>query len=130
MTLKIIVYTCSRLNTLWLKNIPTRFKRFIYNWERKWEKASAKKTFQERYDELIDVANHHHAETEVDNVNAAILFSASRFNVFTTVRQFDDVEKLKEEKQKIIEYFTQRFAEMMASNLDEYIERFDEYNPN
>ena len=50
--------------------------------------------------------------------------------MFTTVRQFDDVEKLKEEKQKIIEYFTQRFAEMMASNLDEYIERFDEYNPN
>ncbi|WP_438971767.1 DUF3144 domain-containing protein [Methylophaga sp.] len=93
------------------------------------ENAPAEKTFQERCDEFIDLANQQHAETEVDNVNAAILFSASRFSVFSTAPQFDEVEKLQEEKQKIIEYFTQRFAEMMATNLDEYIERFDEYNP-
>lgn len=94
------------------------------------ENAPAEKTFQERCDEFIDLANQQHAETEVDNVNAALLFSASRFNVFTTVRQFDDVEKLKEEKQKIIDYFSQRYTDMMAQNIEEYIERFDEYNPN
>lgn len=93
------------------------------------ENAPAEKTFQERCDEFINVANQQHAETEVENVNAALLFSAARFNVFSTVRQFDDVEKLQENKQKIIEYFAQRYAEMMNQNFEEYIERFDDYNP-
>ena len=93
------------------------------------ENAPAEKTFQERCDEFINVANQQHAETEVENVNAALLFSAARFNVFSTVRQFDDVEKIQENKQKIIEYFAQRYAEMMNQNFDEYIERFDDYNP-
>lgn len=94
------------------------------------ENAPAEKTFQERCDEFIDLANQQHAKTDVDNVNASLLFSAARFNVFTTVRQFDDVEKLKEEKQQIVEYFSQRYRDMMEENLEEYIERFDEYNPN
>jgi hypothetical protein len=93
------------------------------------ENDPAEKTFQERCDEFINVANQQHAETEVENVNAALLFSAARFNVFSTVRQFDDVEKIQEEKQKIIEYFAQRYAEMMNQNFEEYIERFDDYNP-
>lgn len=93
------------------------------------ENAPAEKTFQERCDEFINVANQQHAETEVENVNAALLFSAARFNVFSTVRQFDDVEKIQKEKQKIIEYFAQRYAEMMNQNFEEYIERFDDYNP-
>jgi len=93
------------------------------------ENAPAEKTFQERCDEFISVANQQHAETEVENVNAALLFSAARFNVFSTVRQFDDVEKLKEEQQKIVDYFSQRYSEMMAQNFEEYIENFDDYNP-
>lgn len=93
------------------------------------ENAPAEKTFQQRCDEFITVANQQHAETEVENVNAALLFSAARFNVFSTVRQFDDVEKLQENKQKIIEYFAQRYAEMMDQNFEEYIERFDDYKP-
>jgi hypothetical protein len=93
------------------------------------ENAPTEKTFQERCDEFIDLANQQHEETEAENVNSALLFSAARFSVFSTAPQFDDVEKLKNEKQQIIEYFTQRFAEMMATNLDEYIDRFDEYNP-
>ncbi len=91
------------------------------------ENAPAEKTFQERCDEFIAVANQQHAETEIENVNAAILFSASRFNVFSTVRQFDDVEKLKAEKQKIVDYFTQRYTDMLEQNFEEYTERFDDY---
>jgi len=91
------------------------------------ENTPAEKTFQERCDEFISVANQQHSETEVENVNAAILFSAARFNTFSTVRQFEDVESLKEQKQKIVEYFTQRYTDMMEQNFDEYIERFDDY---
>lgn len=92
------------------------------------ENAPAEKTFQERCDEFITVANQQHAETEVDNVNSAILFSAARFNMFSTLRQFNDVEALKNEKEKIIAYFAQRYTDMMESNIEEYIERFDDYN--
>jgi len=91
------------------------------------ENAPAEKTFQERCDEFIALANQQHTETEVENVNAAILFSAARFSVFSTARQFDDVEKLKQEKQKIVEYYSQRYRDMMEQNLEEYIERFDDY---
>ncbi|MCX4189009.1 DUF3144 domain-containing protein [Methylophaga sp. OBS3] len=87
------------------------------------------KTFQQRCDEFIDLANQQHQDTEAENVNSALLFSAARFNVFSTAPQFESAEQLKEEKDKIIEYFAQRFAEMMVTNLDEYIDRFDEYNP-
>jgi hypothetical protein len=87
------------------------------------------KTFQERCDEFIAVANQQHADTEIENVNAALLFSAARFATFGTVRQFDDVETLKAEQDKIIAYFSQRFTEMMQQNFEEYVEHFEDYNP-
>ena len=93
------------------------------------DNAPAEKSFQQRCDEFIALANQQHSETEVENVNAALLFSAARFATFSTVRQFDDVEKLKENQQSIIEYFTKRYSEMMTQNFEEYIERFDDYVP-
>ena len=87
----------------------------------------AEKTFQERSDEFIAVANQQNNETEVENVNSAILFSAARFNVFSTSRQFDTVEKLEADKQEVIKYFTQRYTDMLEQNFEEYISHFDNY---
>ena len=91
------------------------------------ENVPAEKTFQERSDEFIAVANQQNNETEVENVNSAILFSAARFNVFSTVRQFDTVEKLEADKQEVIKYFTQRYTDMLEQNFEEYISHFDNY---
>lgn len=91
------------------------------------ENAPAEKTFQERADEFINVANKQNAETEVENVNAALLFSAARFNVFSTARQFDTVDKLEAEKQEAIKYFSQRYTDMLEENFEEFISRFDDY---
>lgn len=91
------------------------------------ENAPTEKTFQERADEFINIANKQNAETEVENVNAAILFSAARFNVFSTARQFDTVDKLEAEKQEAIKYFTQRYTDMLEENFEEFISRFDDY---
>lgn len=91
------------------------------------ENVPAEKTFQERADEFIAVANQQNAETEVENVNSAILFSAARFNVFSTARQFDTVEKLEADKQEMMKYFTQRYTDMLEQNFEEYISRFDDY---
>ena len=91
------------------------------------ENVPAEKTFQERADEFIAVANQQNNETEVENVNSAILFSAARFNVFSTARQFDTVEKLEADKQEMMKYFTQRYTDMLEQNFEEYISRFDDY---
>ena len=104
-----------------IKTIPLREKLMSEN-------APVEKTFQERCDEFIALANQQHAETEVENVNSAILFSAARFNMFSTLGQFNDVDSINAEKQSILDYFSQRYTDMLKQNIEEYIERFDSYN--
>lgn len=85
------------------------------------------KTFQQRADEFIAVANQQVAESGVDDVNTSVLYSAARFNAFSVARSVETAEILQAEKQAAIEYFTQRYAEMLNQNLEEYIARFDSY---
>ncbi|PHS31371.1 MAG: hypothetical protein COA95_06110 [Methylophaga sp.] len=92
------------------------------------ENSSTTKTFQQRVDEFIAVANQQAADSSVDDVNTSIIFSAARFNAFSVARSVDSAEKLQAEKQGAIEYFTQRFAEMLEQNIDEHISRFDRYS--
>ncbi|WP_296591405.1 DUF3144 domain-containing protein [Methylophaga sp.] len=88
---------------------------------------SPTKTFQQRADEFIAVANQQAAESGVDDVNTSVLYSAARFNAFSVARSVESAENLQAEKQAAIEYFTQRYAEMLNQNLEEYIARFDSY---
>nr|WP_269147712.1 DUF3144 domain-containing protein [Methylophaga nitratireducenticrescens] len=85
------------------------------------------KTFQQRADEFIALANQQAAGTSVEDVNTSILYSAARFNAFSVARSVESAENLQAEKQAAIEYFTQRYAEMLNQNLEEYIARFDSY---
>ena len=88
---------------------------------------NSSKTFQERVDEFVAIANDQAAESSVEDVNTAVLFSAARFNAFSVARSVENAENLQAEKQAAIEYFTQRYAEMLNQNLEEYIARFDSY---
>lgn len=88
---------------------------------------SPKKTFQQRVDAFIAIANQQVAESSVDDVNTSILFSAARFNAFSVARSLESAENLQAEKQAAIEFFTQRFAEMLNQNLEEHIARFDSF---
>ncbi|WP_417542425.1 DUF3144 domain-containing protein [Methylophaga thalassica] len=88
---------------------------------------NSSKTFQERVDEFVAIANQQAAESSVEDVNTAVLFSAARFNAFSVARSVETAENLQAEKQAAIEYFTQRYAEMLNQNLEEYIARFDSY---
>ncbi|MBE0440013.1 MAG: DUF3144 domain-containing protein [Gammaproteobacteria bacterium] len=91
------------------------------------ENSPTTKTFQQRADEFIAVANQQAAESAVDDVNTSILYSAARFNAFSVARSVKTADNLQAEKQGAIEYFTQRYAEMLAQNIDEYISRFESY---
>jgi hypothetical protein len=92
------------------------------------ENSATTKTFQQRADEFIAVANQQVPECSVDDVNTSIIFSAARFNAFSVARSVDSAEKLQAEKEEAIKYFTQRYTEMLEQNLDEYISRFDSYS--
>lgn len=92
------------------------------------ENSPAKKTFQQRADEFIAVANQQVPESSVDDVNTSIIFSASRFNAFSVARSVESADKLQAEKQEAIKFFTQRYAEMLEQNFDEYISRFESYS--
>lgn len=85
------------------------------------------KTFQQRVDEFIALANQQAAESSVDDANTAIIFSAARFNAFSVARSVESAAILQAEKQAAIEYFTQRYAEMLNQNLEEHIARFDSF---
>lgn len=88
---------------------------------------SPTKTFPQRADEFIAVANQQAVESSVDDVNTAILYSAARFNAFSVARSVKSAEILQAEKQAAIEYFTQRYAELLNQNLEEHIARFDSF---
>lgn len=92
------------------------------------EDSPAKKTFQQRADEFIAVANKQVPDSSVDDVNTSIIFSAARFNAFSVARSIDSAEKLQTEKQEAVKYFTQRYTEMLEQNIDEYISNFDRYS--
>lgn len=91
------------------------------------ENSPAKKTFQQRADEFIAVANQQVPDCSVDDVNSSILFAAARFNAFSIARSVESAENLQTEKQEAIKFFTQRYTEMLEQNLDEYISRFESY---
>jgi hypothetical protein len=91
------------------------------------ENSPATKTFQQRADEFIAVANQQVPESSVDDVNTSILFSAARFNAFSVARSVESADKLQAEKQEAIKFFAQRYTEMLEQNFDEYISRFESY---
>lgn len=112
------------------KNLITTAIKFQINNINERERMSENsptKTFQQRVDEFIAVANQQAADSSVDDVNTSILFSAARFNAFSVARSVESAENLQAEKQAAIEYFTQRYAEMLNQNLEEHIARFDSF---
>ena len=81
------------------------------------ENSPATKTFQQRADEFIAVANQQVPDSSVDDVNA-----------FSVARSFESAENMQAEKQEAMKFFIQRYTEMLEQNMDEYISRFESYS--
>jgi hypothetical protein len=56
------------------------------------ENSPATKTFQQRADEFIAVANQQVPDSSVDDVNTSILFASARFNAFSGARSFESAD--------------------------------------
>jgi hypothetical protein len=88
------------------------------------------KTFFERADAYINVANE---QAQIDNrgkVSASMMFATARFNAWVSASGTDSAEELASVKDEALQYFLSEYRKMLEENLDEYIEHFDKYmNP-
>lgn len=86
--------------------------------------------FWEIIDTFIDLANEHVNAGKGDNVSAAMSYAAARFNSFVAASSAGDLETLKSQKSEAIEYFVERFKNMLDDNLNDYIENYTDYTQN
>ena len=83
--------------------------------------------FWELIDSFIDLANDHVKAGKGDSVSAAMSYAAARFNAFVVAASASDADALKADREKAVEFFVERFKNMLDDNLNEYIENFNEY---
>lgn len=86
--------------------------------------------FWNRADEVIAIANEQVKDSTIGKVSSSLLYAAARFNAFNVASSADDVAEMTKDKEEAIRYFTEQYRKMLTDNLDEYLENYQEYNPN
>ncbi len=85
------------------------------------------KDFFKRTDAFIKVANELTSEHEVGKVSASMLYAAARFNAFIVASSAKDKAEADRNKVEAIEYFTNQYRSMLMANMEDYIEKYDDY---
>lgn len=85
------------------------------------------KDFFKRTDAFIKVANELTSEHEVGKVSASMLYAAARFNAFIVASSAKDKAEADRNKVEAIEYFTNQYRNMLMANMEDYIEKYDDY---
>ena len=85
------------------------------------------KDFFKRTDAFIKVANELSQEHDLGKVSASLLYAAARFNAFIVASSAEDKAAADRNKVEAIEYFTEQYRSMLMANMDDYINKYDEY---
>jgi hypothetical protein len=85
------------------------------------------KDFFKRTDAFIQVANGLCKENETGKVSASMLYAAARFNAFIVASSAKDKAEADRNKVEAIDYFTDQYRAMLLANMDDYINKYDEY---
>lgn len=80
-----------------------------------------------RVDAFINLANELSSGAVPDEVGASALYFAARFNAFLVAKMVDSAENMGREKEQALEYFTDHFRKMLASNLEDFTVNYDKY---
>jgi hypothetical protein len=80
-----------------------------------------------RVDAFINQANELSAGAVPDEVGASFLYAAARFNAFLVAKTVNSTETMALEKERALEYFTEHFRKMLASNLEDFTVNYDKY---
>jgi len=85
------------------------------------------KDFFKRTDAFIKVANELSTEHDLGKVSASLLYAAARFNAFIVASSAKDKAEADRNKVEAIEYFTEQYRSMLLANMNDYINKYDEY---
>lgn len=84
--------------------------------------------FFERADAIINLANSQLGpQSHAGQVAASLNYAAARFAVSAATIGFVKGSDLAKEKDDIIKFYTEKYQQMLAENLEQYIENFDKY---
>ncbi len=84
-------------------------------------------TFFDRADSHIRLANEHGATVSRGRVSASLMYGSARFQAWNAACWADDAASMKANRQEALAYFVDQYRSMLEENLDDYIEKFDEY---
>lgn len=87
------------------------------------------KAFFQRASELIELANKQNQNTEVQTgeVSASFMYALARYNAWFGSTGFAIKEQMQSKKQEMMDYYMERYKEMLEGSMDDYIENFDHY---
>ena len=85
------------------------------------------KDFFKRTDAFISTANELSKEFDLGKVSASMLYAAARYNAFIVASSAEDKAEADRNKPEAIEYFVDQYRAMLIANMDDYINKYDEY---
>jgi len=87
------------------------------------------KKFYERADDYIALANNHINTTQARPalVNNSLLYAASRYSAWIAAASFTNAEDLQKEKEDVLDFFTNKYRQMLEENFDNYAENYEHY---
>jgi hypothetical protein len=83
--------------------------------------------FYERADAHINLSNDQLKETGLIKVNDSMMYALVRFNAWVSANGFDSAQEMSDERDAIIEYFSNQYRSMLEENVDNYIANFDQF---
>ncbi|HEC45301.1 MAG: hypothetical protein B6D54_01230 [Epsilonproteobacteria bacterium 4484_65] len=85
--------------------------------------------FYKRADALIALANDHinTAQTRPALANDSLLYASARFSTWIAAASFKNGEEFRNDKEDIIEFFTNQYKEMIEEHFKDYAENYDTY---
>ncbi|MCL1037267.1 DUF3144 domain-containing protein [Shewanella submarina] len=91
--------------------------------------SDSEKAFFDRASELIQLANKQNQNTEIKTgeVSASFMYAVARYNAWFGSTSFETKEQMQSKKQEMMDYYMERYKEMLEGNLNDYIEHFDHY---
>ncbi|AZQ11919.1 DUF3144 domain-containing protein [Shewanella khirikhana] len=98
------------------------------------EKESATATdsqnaFYDRATAMIKLANQQNQDPTIKTgeISASFMWAVARYNAWFGSTSFETKEQMQAKKQEMLDYYMERYKEMLDANLDDYIENFDHY---
>lgn len=83
--------------------------------------------FFSRADAHIFLSNDQLENMHKEGVAASMLYASARFTAWLMAGSFANGDLMKESKAGAVEFFTERFRDMLGQNIDDYIANFDHY---